>query len=93
MDLSRKENQEAAAARMRDLRKHFRHTQQECADALGVAQATYADMEGGRSLIRRRDLVTLAVLYGIAPETAFPEMTDLPKDGRPVIDLPAIGAA
>lgn len=86
MDLSRKENQQAAAVRMRELRKHFRHTQQECADALGVSQASYADMERGESRIRRRDLVTLAVLYGVNPETGFPGFTDLPN-GRRVIAL------
>lgn len=72
---------------MRELRAHFRHTQLECANALGVTQAAYAFMERGESRIRRRDLVTLAVLYGIAPEVAFPGLTDLPKGRRPVIDL------
>lgn len=86
MDLARKENRLLAAARMRELRLHFRHTQQECADALGLTQAAYASMERGDSRIRRRDLVTLAVLFGTAPDVAFPGFTDLPK-GRPPIDL------
>jgi transcriptional regulator with XRE-family HTH domain len=91
MDLSRKENQQAAAARMRELRQHFRHTQQECADALGITQPSYTAMERGESRIRRRDLVTISVLYGIAPEVAFPGMVDLPK-GRAVVDLSGLQA-
>lgn len=88
MDLASKENQQAAAARMRELRQHFRHTLQECADALGVATASYSDMERGESRIRRRDLVTLSVLYGIAPEQAFPGLTDLPKGRTALAGLP-----
>lgn len=84
MDLARKETQEAAITRMRDLRRHFRYRQQECAAALGISQAAYADMEYGRSRVRRRDLVTLAVLYGLTPEAAFPGLVELPK-GRPTL--------
>jgi transcriptional regulator with XRE-family HTH domain len=92
MDLAHKDNQQAAAARMRELRLHFRHTQQECADALGLTQESYAAMEGGNTRIRRRDLVTLSVLYGVAPEAAFPGLVELPNR-RPLVDLSAVARA
>jgi transcriptional regulator with XRE-family HTH domain len=57
---------------MAELRAEHGLTQQQCADALGVAQNTYAEMETGRIRFRRRDLVTLAVLYGLPLEEAFP---------------------
>jgi transcriptional regulator with XRE-family HTH domain len=72
MDLTRKENRESLGRRMAELREEHRRTQQECADALGVAQNTYAQMESGVIRFRRRDLVTLAVLYGLRLEKAFP---------------------
>ena len=81
MDIARKEGQERAAARLKELRARHRHTQQECADALGLEQPSYADMEGGRSRIRRRDLVTIADLYGIAKHEAFPEFFDAEPEG------------
>ena len=72
MDLSRKESRLPLARRMAELRATLGRTQQECADALGVSQPTYAGMEAGEIRFRRRDLVTLAVLYGLALEVAFP---------------------
>lgn len=72
MDLTRKEVRQPLAERMESLRKAAGRTQQESADALGVAQNTYAQMETAEIRFRRRDLVTLAVLYGMAPEEAFP---------------------
>lgn len=62
----------ALGERMAELRAKYRHTQIECAAALGVAQSTYADMESGRGRIRRRDLVTIAALYGLTLGEAFP---------------------
>lgn len=72
MDLTRKEDRVALGFRMAELREQYDRTQQECADALGVAQNTYAQMESGVIRFRRRDLVTLAVLYGMKLERAFP---------------------
>lgn len=73
MDLTRKENRERAASRMVELRRQYGRTQQACADALGIAQNSYAEMEAGKLRIRRRDLVTLAVFYGLPLEDAFPD--------------------
>jgi transcriptional regulator with XRE-family HTH domain len=72
MDLTRKKFRLRIARRMAALRAEHGRTQVQCATALGVAQPTYAEMESGVGRIRRRDLVTLAHLYGIAPEDAFP---------------------
>lgn len=72
MDLSRKRHRLPLARRMAELRAEHGLTQQQCADALGVAQNTYAEMETGHIRFRRRDLVTLAVLYGLPLEEAFP---------------------
>jgi transcriptional regulator with XRE-family HTH domain len=73
MDLRRKEDRMPLARRMEQLRNTRRLTQQECADALGVGQSTYAQMESGEIRFRRRDLVTLAVLYGLTLDDAFPD--------------------
>lgn len=72
MDLMRKEDRVALGSRMAELREEYNRTQRECADALGIAQNTYAQMESGVIRFRRRDLVTLAVLYGLKLERAFP---------------------
>ena len=72
MDLTRKADRLPLAVRMRELRTTHKVTQQQAADALGIAQNTYHAMESGGCAFRRRDLVTLAVLYGMAPEAAFP---------------------
>jgi transcriptional regulator with XRE-family HTH domain len=72
MDLTRKKYRLPIARRMAALRAEHGRTQVECATALGLAQPTYAEMESGVGRIRRRDLVTLAHLYGIPPEDAFP---------------------
>ena len=77
MDLTRKETRLFLARRMAELRTRAGLTQQDCADALGVAQNTYAQMETGDIRFRRRDLVTLAVLYGMPMGEAFPEFTEL----------------
>lgn len=61
-----------AADRMRELREARGLTQQQCADALGIGQSSYAEMEGGLTRARRRDLVTLSVLYGLELAEAFP---------------------
>lgn len=74
MDLTRKEDRIPIARRMAELRARHDRTQAECAEALGVRQNTYSDMESGKIRIRRRDLVTLAVLYGMDPEDAFPSL-------------------
>lgn len=73
MDLSRKQDREPIARRMAELRAEHGRTQTECAEALGVRQNTYSEMESGGIRLRRRDLVTLAVLYGMEPEEAFPD--------------------
>lgn len=72
MDLTRKEDRAVLGERMHELRSIHRTTQQQCADALGVAQNTYAQMESGEIRFRRRDLVTLAVMYGLPQDEAFP---------------------
>lgn len=72
MDLSRKEDRMPIARRMAQIRAEHGMTQQQCADALGIQQNTYSEMETGHTRFRRRDLVTLAVLYGVEPEEAFP---------------------
>lgn len=59
-------------ARMRALREERGLTQQQCADALGVAQNTYAEMELGTGRVRPRDLLALSVMYGLTPTDAFP---------------------
>jgi transcriptional regulator with XRE-family HTH domain len=76
MSAKRKDDRIELGRRMADLRREHGRTQQECADALGVAQPTYAEMEGGQGRIRRRDLVTLAVLYGVTLEVAFPTFSE-----------------
>jgi DNA-binding XRE family transcriptional regulator len=58
---------------MRELRSMTGATQQECADALGITQASYQQMEVNEIRFRRRDLVTLAALYKLDLEDAFPE--------------------
>ena len=79
MDLSRKEQRLPLARRMAELRTAHGLTQRQCADALGVTQSTYAEMEAGRIRFRRRDLVTLAVLYGLPLEEAFPSFFEADK--------------
>lgn len=81
MDLARKQDRLVLAARMSELRSEHGRTQAECAAALGVGQPTYAEMESGKIRFRRRDLVTLAVLYGMDPEDAFPAFFDPEKVG------------
>lgn len=80
MDLTRKEDRLVIARRMAELRAEHGRTQVECADALGVAQPTYAGMEAGNGRIRKRDLVTLAWLYGLRPAKAFPEFFAKPVE-------------
>lgn len=63
---------EQVASRLNELRATYRRTQQECADALGISQSSYAEMESGSTRVRRRDMVTLAVFYGIDLDQAFP---------------------
>lgn len=60
------------ADRMRELREGAGKGQRECADALGVSQSAYCDMENNNIAFRRRDLVTLAALYGMSLKKAFP---------------------
>ena len=72
MNLERKEDRLPLARRMAELREQHRRTQQECANALGVAQNTYAQMETGDIRFRRRDLIALAFLYEVRPLDAFP---------------------
>ncbi len=72
--LESKEDRAAYAARIRELRKERRYRMWECAEALGVAVATYSDMEGNNTRFRRRDLVTLATLYGLSLEEAYSEV-------------------
>ena len=69
---TRKQNRSPLAARLCTLRAQFQRTQQECADALGIGQTSYARMEAGETPLRRRDKVTIAELYGIPLEEAFP---------------------
>lgn len=76
MDLSSKKDRLPVARRMAELRAEHGKTQTECAAALGVAQPTYAEMESGVGRFRRRDLVTLAVLYGMTLEAAFPSFAE-----------------
>lgn len=68
----RKISDEQIRARMVELRTNAEKTQTQCANALGVAQNTYAEMESGECPVRRRDLVTLSVLYGLNLRQAFP---------------------
>jgi len=75
-DADNKNDRQATAGRLCELRNHHRYTQQECANALGISQSSYAEMESGRSRVRRRDLVTLAHLYGLTVEVAFPESAE-----------------
>lgn len=72
MDLTRKESRLPFARRMVELRKEKGVTQEDCAEALGIGQSSYCSMEAGDLRFRRRDLVTLAVLFGLEPEEAFP---------------------
>lgn len=60
------------ARRMAELRAEHGKSQEECARALGIRQNAYSYLERGETRPRRRDLVTLAVLYGMDPEDAFP---------------------
>jgi transcriptional regulator with XRE-family HTH domain len=61
------------ASRLAELREAHGLTQQECADALGIGQPSYAKMESGQTPLRRRDRVTLAVRYGLSLSAAFPD--------------------
>jgi transcriptional regulator with XRE-family HTH domain len=61
---------------MTELRAEHNVTQQQCADALGIMQHSYSALEKGRTRVRRRDLVTLAVLYGLTLAEAFPEFAE-----------------
>lgn len=76
MGKKRKDIRSELAGRMAELRATHGKTQQQCADALGIAQNSYAELEGGRTRPRRRDLVTLAVLYGLAVDDAFPVLAE-----------------
>jgi transcriptional regulator with XRE-family HTH domain len=67
-----RKTREWPAARLVELRERFERTQQECADALGIGQPSYARMESGLTPLRRRDMVTLSVLYGLDVAEAFP---------------------
>ncbi len=60
------------AERMKFLREIHGESQQTCADALGIGQPAYWQMENNEQRIRRRDLVTLAHHYGLTLEEAFP---------------------
>lgn len=72
MDLSRKEDRMPVTRRMKELRARHGFTQAECAQALGIRQNTYSEMESGKTRLRRRDLVTLSVLFEMEPTEAFP---------------------
>ena len=72
MNLKSKSDREIHALRMRWLRRHYDKTMQECADALGVNVSSYAGIEANGIKFRRRDLVTLADLYGLPLDEAFP---------------------
>lgn len=69
---SRKRGRESDASRLVELRERHGLTQQDCADALGIGQPSYAKMESGQTPLRRRDRVTLAVRYGLGLSVAFP---------------------
>lgn len=72
-ELETEEGRRIYAERMRFLRElHEWASQSTCAEALGLAQPTYFQMESNRQRIRRRDLVTLAAMYGLPLEEAFP---------------------
>lgn len=72
MDLARKGDRAPYAARMRHLRLHHGRTLEACAAALGVTISSYDAMERNKIRFRRRDLVTLAALYELPLEEAFP---------------------
>lgn len=76
MEGKAKPENDQLAVRLQELRRIYRHTQQECADALGISQPSYAEMERGETRIRRRDMVTIATLYGLTLEVAFPGLAD-----------------
>ena len=75
-DLKRKQVDSALCERMRELRESRGATQTDCGVALGVGQSTYAEMESGDLPVRRRELVTLSVLYGLPLDAAFPTFRD-----------------
>lgn len=76
MDLNRKDVRARVARRMAEIRREHGRSQAECAEALGIGQPSYSDMEAGQLKIRRRDLVTLAVFYGLSLDEAFPTDAD-----------------
>lgn len=70
--LATPQDRQRFADRMRELREEAGKGQQECADALGVTQPVYSEMENNQQSFRRRDLVTLAALYKMPLTKAFP---------------------
>lgn len=66
---------EGLHVRMKALREEHGRSQADAARALGVSQPSYWAMENGDTPPKRRDLVTLAVLYGMDVEDAFPNST------------------
>lgn len=79
MTLESKRDRAPHAARMRHLRLLHGLTHEECGAALGVDYSTYAAMEANRVRFRRRDLVTLADLYQMPLDEAFPAHTAASK--------------
>lgn len=80
MDLSSKNDRIPIGRRMAELRAEHGKTQTECAETLGVAQPTYAEMESGVGRFRSRDLIALAWMYGMEPKDAFPSFFSEPVE-------------
>lgn len=74
------------ARRLRDERRARGMTQAAAAEAIGVAQATYAGWETGRSLPERRLVRRVAHFLGLAPH-------EVARLARPPLRLPAAPAS
>lgn len=56
------------AQRIKELRKDKKLTQKEIANILNITQATYSDMENGKSAVTKEHTITLAKYYNISAD-------------------------
>lgn len=70
------DEQRALKLRAEELRLNAGRSQKEAARALGLSQQAYNDALSSDTVLRRRDLVTLAVFYGMPLGVAFPMFSD-----------------
>ena len=64
--------------RLKDLREDHDYTQQQIADAIGITQRKYSDIETGVQQLTAEVLVSLARFYGVSVDYLLGE-TDEPR--------------